>query len=458
MHVRVVTGFAVLIVVGLLVAGALGGLWSPAPDATPRPASAPASAYVTTMVPADIPADCSTDVTASLQRWIDAQPDGTAGHPRVLDLGGGCFGLGSAAPGVRGAGARLGPRNGLLLIGRKHLALRGTGRLLALGDAARDGGVHVPRAAVWIENSADITIAGADRDGDGRIGPAERLRVEGANSGGGYDPRAGREHDHGIRILGGERIDVAHLAISRTWGDGVYVGPGPNISGVGPAPWGPRGEGATPATQITVRDSEIRSSGRHAVSCVGCDTLTVQRNRFRDAGYWVIDLEQQLPLVPIRGIQISDNDANGARYGFAAVSAAGDAPDGVTRVTIARNRFSRSETCLEFVSINAGAGPSARPATRDITLSDNEINVNQHAILARNVAGLSVSGNRGRTRTHLRCTLPSRVGLPDRFALVVALPGVGGLRLRDNTFDPSPGDESDIRTTAVVRVADPPPR
>ncbi|MEI2774534.1 MAG: right-handed parallel beta-helix repeat-containing protein [Tetrasphaera sp.] len=410
------------------------GIW-----AGGEPASATTRAVA--QVPGGIPRDCSVDVTARLQRWIDAQPDGDAGDPQVLDLGAGCFRLGSAQAGTRGARGDLGPRNGLLLIGRMHLVLRGSARLVAVGEAAADGGSPIPRALVWIEDSDDVLVTGADVDRDGRVGPVERLRIEGTHRGGRYDPV--REHDHGIRILGGHRIRVRNVAIERSWGDGVYVGPSPT-----------RGR-AEPAREVEVSDSVIRDSGRHAISCVGCDGLRVRDNRLTDVGYWVIDLEQQLALVPIRDVAITGNEAQGARYGFTAISAVGSAAAGIADVVVRANTFTNSQTCLEFVSINGAEAVGARAPTERITISDNVFHVNQHGILARDVTELTVTGNRGVTRSARSCPLAPGPGLPDRYALLVALPGTAGLTLGDNSFAAAEDDGPRIPTAELVRVTAP---
>lgn len=405
-------------------------------------------------VPTGIPRDCSVDVTEQLQDWLDAQPDGTATDPRVLHLGNGCYGLGSTTPGTRGAAGNLGPRNGLLLIERKHLELRGSPQFRAIIDApVGSDGNHINRAQLWIENSEGIVVGGVDANRDGLMGSNERLRLQGTNRSGTYDPRAGREHDHGIRVMGGRDIVIKYIASQRTWGDNAYVGPGPDNTGNGPVPWGPDGDGAVVPRAVEIRNSVLQSAGRHSVACVGCVDLTIRQNTMTGAGYWMIDLEQQLPAVPIRGVSISRNTASGARYGFIALTAASRTADGVSAVAVTGNTFSRSRTCYEFVAVNGAVGPDGAATVRDVKIIDNRMRMNQYAIAARFVDGLVASGNSGYTRTTLKCAASDSTAVGGKlFAFLAIKDGVSRVSVVKNSYLRLATDSPDIETAAATET------
>ena len=385
--------------------------------------------------PSTLVTNCSKDVTADLQKVIDRAPDGTPGKPTVINLGSNvCYGLGSRASGNLGTQKNLGSRNGLIISNRKHLTIKGEStqkpRLKAMFDAPTGAdGYRINRASLWLDNSSDITI--------------ENISLIGTNSKGGYVANSGAEHDHNIKIVGGSNITIKGVEASNAYGDNVYIGAGPNNSGSGRMPWGPRGEGATVSNDVTIKNSTLSQSGRHNIGIVAGRNITIADNVMKKSGYWSIDLEQQLKQTPIENVTIQNNKADGSHFGFAVVNVQGDTATGVRNITIDKNTYKNSETCQEFVSINANSRPTSNPGpTTNVSVTNNTLYNNQYGVSASYMDGLTVKGNRGYTRSAMKlCSAgDSTSGSPKLFSLVAAGEKLKNVTVQNNSYLVSSGD------------------
>lgn len=416
-----------LIIVGVIAINVIG---SSSSNAAITPSSSIAS-------------NCSKDVSDDLQKMIDKAPNGTNDKPTVIDLGSGnCFGLGSRDAGTRGAQHNLGLQNGLLLVDRHDLTITSSSsnpaQLRELIDAPVGGdGYHINRAGIWMENSSNITIS--------------NIRFTGTNQNGGYIASSGMEQDHNVRITGGSLITLDNIDASAPYGDNVYIGAGPNSSGSGPVPWGPRGEKANIPTDITVKDSTLTGSGRHNVGIVAGNGIYVHDNTMRKSGYWVFDLEQQLKSVPIQDVIIKNNTANGSHFGFAAMNVQGSTNTGLKDISIDNNSYKQSQTCYEFATINSNSTIASMPGpTSNISITNNAMSMNQYGVSASYMSNLTVTGNTGYTRSSLKCGAgDSDIGATKYFAMLAAGNNLDTVKVQDNSYLNMPNDM--IKTKSLIQ-------
>ena len=250
---RLYVALAVTVVAGLLVGRALvagaaatpsqpAGSASPPPgsNSSPAPSSSPSRLRSTSPgpivnVPAAIDSTGATDVSGALQAFLDGAPDGATVRFPV--------------------GARYLLSGTLELTARHDLLLDGRGATLR--NSAASGAA---KPVIRLTGSDGLTI----RD----------LTLVGANPQPGvYSP--GREHDHGISIVGSTNIALAGLSVEQPSGDCVYVAD----------------QAGSWSDGISVVDSTCRGPGRNGVAVVGGRNIDVERTTFVNVGYHVLDLE-----------------------------------------------------------------------------------------------------------------------------------------------------------------------
>jgi hypothetical protein len=196
-------------------------------------------------------------VTAALNDWLATVPDGTADQRNVVDLAGGCF-----------------LSNGTVwLHERNHLVIDGAGATI---KANVDLPAYSNRAQLGITLGRDFLI----RD----------LTLQGTNPASRYSEF--REFDHNLRLWGVQDVLVDNVTLRKAWGDAVSLHP----AGSGATPdlsreLGCTGEGAVLATNITVQNSSVDGTGRHAFTCTGCRNFLVQDNHVQNVGYHFTDVE-----------------------------------------------------------------------------------------------------------------------------------------------------------------------
>lgn len=306
-----------------LVTGLLGLLAAPA-------------AAVATAAPA-VPKDCSRDVTAELQAWIDATPDAS-----TLTL------APSACYRVDGT---------LTMSGRHDLTLEGSGATLR---QVTDGSERLnpkyvrTREMLRVGMSTGIVV--------------RNLTLRGANPYAGRGELAYRakfEAQHGLAVMGVQRMLVDHLQIYDVYGDFVWVGPG--------------------TSDLTVRNSTFLRNGRQGWTINGTNIL-FEHNLIGETRRATIDMEPSSPTWASHNVTIQDNEIGKGRLLFFSSVGAGNAP--IDGINILRNRLHRP------MQIFVASGGLTRSHYRIVgNVSDAIVSGFGSAIVFRNVSDVVVADN-----------------------------------------------------------------
>lgn len=165
---------------------------------------------------------------------------------------------------------------------------------------------------------------------------------------------------------------------------------------------------------ITLKNSDNNITGRNAVSCTGCDTVTVTNNTFNNIGYQGIDVEIEAAKWYGRNISITNNTFGAVQ--LSNFSASGFGLD-TTNLTFANNKATASvKTCQPAVYLDSstarnnvkitgnsllaiGTAVSISRAT-DVTIQDNTVKITNgsctggvRGVYAANVNGGTLRGN-----------------------------------------------------------------
>ncbi|HEX5094742.1 MAG TPA: right-handed parallel beta-helix repeat-containing protein, partial [Acidimicrobiia bacterium] len=206
-------------------------------------------------------------MTAQLQRFIDAVPNGT-----IISF-----------PGA--ARYRLGGT--LRLVSRRAITLDGNGAtLFATPSPLRE------RAQLELDESFDIVVQG--------------FRIVGSNPNAGtgedaYNPDY--EAQHGINVLGGQRINIVRNEIRDVYGDFVYIGHGR-----------PRRDDEPSA--VTIRDNLMHANGRQGITVTHGFDIDIVDNSIYDVRRTTIDFEPNVPEDTVAGVQIRSNRIGAGRLLF----------------------------------------------------------------------------------------------------------------------------------------------
>jgi len=210
---------------------------TPAPTATvtPTPTPSPTSTTVPGLVP-PVAKDCSVDVTAGLNAFLAGIPNGS-----TVDLAGGCY-----------------LANGTVLLDRKTGVTVRNGTIKATTDA----GQYQNRAQLAVNLGSGITVRDLTLQGSNASADCAQ------QSGSCY--RGSQEWDHNLRVTGTYGVLVDHVTFRHAWGDAVSLSPG--------GTWDANGNGALMASNVTVQNSSVDTTGRMAFACTGCHNFTAQDN------------------------------------------------------------------------------------------------------------------------------------------------------------------------------------
>ena len=221
----------------------------------------------TVRVPGSIDASGRTDVTGQLQRFIDAVPNGT-----IISFPG---------------DAKYRMSGTLRLVSRRAITLDGNGAtLLAAPSPLRE------RAQLELDESFDIVVQGFTIVGSNpNAGTGENA----------YNPDY--EAQHGINVLGGQRIDIVHNEIKNVYGDFIYIGHGR-----------PRRDDEPSA--VNIRDNLMHANGRQGISVTHGFDITIHDNNIYDVRRTTIDFEPNVPEDTIARVQIKDNRIGAGRLLF----------------------------------------------------------------------------------------------------------------------------------------------
>jgi hypothetical protein len=185
----------------------------------------------TVAVPASIDATGATDVSAALNAWVAAQPNGS-----VLAFPAGATYLLSTA---------------LVIDGRKHLVLQGNGATLRSAGGWVEANSVVQAFGVSDIAIRDLTIAGAT--------PTPGI----------FTP--GKEGAHGIRMVVGGHVEIAGCTIRDTYGDGMNTDY-----------W---------TDGVWAHDNLVAYTGRCGFAILSGRNILIERNTFDHNGGMVFDIE-----------------------------------------------------------------------------------------------------------------------------------------------------------------------
>lgn len=262
----------------------------------------PSSLCNTYTVPSDIAvcdgdpdATNDEDVTDELDAWLETVPDGTDSRHSIANLDGKCLA-------VKGT---------VELYGRYNITIEGGGGTIKAIDYERctlcsaiHGGTYTgTTTAEW---DTAYAIAAADEDdasykskraqfsievGSGFI--VKNLTIEGNlmrfSSDGAelavaelFDPA--REKEFNLTLMGPTDVTIDNVKFKNSWSDAVMLSGGNSslVAWTGINYY---------ATDITIQNSSIDGTGRHALGCAACTNFVVQNNDIRNSGYALIDVE-----------------------------------------------------------------------------------------------------------------------------------------------------------------------
>lgn len=319
----------------LVAAGTVGGAGAPPSGA---------AELATHRTPVSIARDCSTDVTKQLNRWMRNVPDGSA-----LEFRRGCYR-------VEGT---------LRLVDRRHLRIRGNDAVLR-SFVTPPPSPKTTRQMLLIRGGTDVRL--------------HDLTLRGTNPTPHFDVR--REWHPLVEISGGRGLRLHHLVGRNAWGDFVLVGPDTRkmVSS--------NGSGAVHPRDVVIRSSRASVIGRHGVTCIGCEGLTVVGNTFRDIGYQVMDIELEAATWHARDVTFSDNTVGG--HVALSVLASGDTlGHDVTGVSVTGNTMlASSPTCAPPIDVRA-----TETIRRDFVVTGNRFMALGNALRISGVTGAVVRDN-----------------------------------------------------------------
>jgi Right handed beta helix region len=181
-----------------------------------------------------------SDVSAALNAFIRATPDGSA----IVFKSSGTYRL----------------DQGIVLTNRHNLVFEGNGATLRANGSG--SGLHSGPFSIDQGNSY-ITI--------------QDFILIGNNPNTTTLYNAGQENQFGVGIWGSSYIEVAHNAISHTWGDGIYIS-GNDITHVS-------------SDSVSVHDNAFSYIGRSGIGLTAASNVTVERNSFDKVGIHVFNIE-----------------------------------------------------------------------------------------------------------------------------------------------------------------------
>ena len=234
----------------------------PAPPTTVPPAPTGANS-----VPATINATCATNVSPALNGWIASRPDGST----LMFPSGSCY--------------RLGGDQGIIIKGRNHLTLVGTGSTLQL----RTTGASSFSTGLFVENSDHITFRG--------------FTVDGGNTATGTTGAAAAV-DEGLSGAmvrsGSDFVEFDHVTWDRLHGFGILT----TIYSVAGS-----GRRTSPSTTAP------SAVARWAWPSSPAGGLEIERNNINDTVYTAIDLEPDRTTHGFQDVLIADNDITRYSWG-----------------------------------------------------------------------------------------------------------------------------------------------
>jgi hypothetical protein len=203
-----------------------------------------------------VASDCSRDVTADFNAWLNTVPDGSD----VFLRRNGCY-----------------LSNGTISFQNRHnMSIVGQGATI---KAATDVSGNTNRARLEFDLGGGFVVR--DVILQGRNFTAD-CAVYGQPSCFNQAVTLGRAFDRGVFVKGSDGVLLDNVQILNSWGDGLEATAHRN-----PAPLDVN------ARNVTVQNSRIDTTGRHAFSCSGCQNFTVQNNTITNLGYDGVNVERE---------------------------------------------------------------------------------------------------------------------------------------------------------------------
>jgi hypothetical protein len=234
--------------------------------------------------PSTIASDCSKDVTAALNSWAAAQPDGT-----VLQLAsGGCYQVDGS----------------FTLTNRNQITLDGNGATMQ----AMTGGSSV-RPLVAVVGGAGDTV--------------ENVTLIGANP----KPKYSSSHEWqpGIKLGGTTGATVTNVTIQDVYGDFVLV----------------TSNGKLPSSHITIENSHFDTAGRQGIAIVDADTVDVNNVSLGNTASDTFDLESNTASQATSNVTIENTTSFGT--GKVWFSAGGNGVGQGGNVTVNNNTMTTTQ-------------------------------------------------------------------------------------------------------------------
>ncbi len=328
---------------------------APTPRPTANPTPEPPSSGNTYTVPTSVDSSGGSDASAALQRFVNGVPNGAT---------------------IRFRAGTYRMDHGLNLSNRRDLVLDGNGATLrSRGSGSRSlDSIFALMYGSQRLTFRDFTLVGNNP----YAGTASAM--------------SGGESLHGFYIGGATDVLIQDVSIRDVNGDCVYVG---------------TDSGTTWSRNVTFQDSTCTRTGRHGVGIIAGRNTLIQRVRFDEIGFMVVDIEPNRSVEGAIGTVFRNNTVGS--YGLTNryvswVVAASAGADGavVSDLTISGNavsgvaRAGYDGTALGIsVIIDGRDAPRSGIVIRDNT-STRTVSRTMHGapVLIRNASGVTVTGNR----------------------------------------------------------------
>jgi hypothetical protein len=241
-----------------------------APPAAPPP---PPPANVRTPAPS-IDATGNRDVTAELQSFLDSVP-----HHATVSFP---------------AGAKYRIEGMLFMSARNDIQVDGNGALFFATQVSNGTEDPRTRGQFKFQDMSNLLI--------------EDLVIRGAHPSGGIADSAyvsELEAQHGIKIYGGERIEIRNTRITDVYGDFIYVGRSPHPIFGKPS-------------DVWIHDNYFRRNGRQGIAVTHAFNVVIERNDIAHTRRATFDLEPASTTGNVRNVWIRANKVGPGRLMFVA--------------------------------------------------------------------------------------------------------------------------------------------
>lgn len=306
-----------------------------------------------------VASDCSEDVTDDVNAWLVGVPDGS-----TIDL--------------RKDGCYL--SNGTILFeSRNNITIHGHGATIKADVDAPDG---ENRARLKFDLGGGFVV----RD----------LILQGRN----FTPDCAvygqpscfslvRSFDRGVLVVGSDGVLFDNVQILNSWLDGLEVTAHRYLPFDEPPP--------VNARNVTVQNSRVETTGRHAFACSGCRNFTLRNNTITNIGYDAVDVELEFPG------QTGDVTMIGNRVSNIWLSLLGVAwpGPGLGPIVVRDNVMADAGvTCHPPINFNEDARGANGTA---VTIANNSLHSYKYGIAIQDVARADVTGNTIRIDSQNAC-------------------------------------------------------